>query len=271
MPEGDTITRTARTLDRALRGEIVTALESPLPALAAAIGRHRLLGQQVAAVDAHGKHLLLRFSDGALLHTHQGMRGEWHLYRPRRARQRPASLARVVLETPNVVAVCFGAPVVEILSPLAQRGHSWLRRLGPDPLHASFDASAGVRRLRERGGREIGVALLDQGGIAGVGNASPSCCSCAASARSRPSPSSRTPSSSGSWQPRRASCGATWGPVCAARHPPSRPRRSGSTGAPDSRAAAAGRPSRGGFRASRRAPATGARAASPARVSAPSR
>jgi endonuclease-8 len=170
MPEGDTITRTARALDRALRGEIVTALQSPLPRLAAAIGRHRLLGQQVAAVDAHGKHLLLRFSDGAVLHTHQGMRGEWHLYRPKRAWQRPAWLARVVLETPNVVAVCFGAPVVEILSPLAQRGHSWLRRLGPDPLHASFDASAGVRRLRERGGREIGVALLDQGGIAGVGN-----------------------------------------------------------------------------------------------------
>jgi endonuclease-8 len=45
-------------------------------------------------------------------------------------------------------------------------------QLGPDPLGAGFEAAEATARLRRLGAsREIGDALLDQGIIAGIGNA----------------------------------------------------------------------------------------------------
>jgi endonuclease-8 len=42
--------------------------------------------------------------------------------------------------------------------------------LGPDVLSESFDANEAVRRLRERADLPIGVAIMDQKAVAGVGN-----------------------------------------------------------------------------------------------------
>ena len=81
MPEGDTIWRTARTLHAALAGKTVVAFESSLPPVTAASRRLGVVGQPIEAVEARGKHLLVRFAGGAVLHTHQGMRGSWRLYR----------------------------------------------------------------------------------------------------------------------------------------------------------------------------------------------
>jgi len=170
MPEGDTIWRTARTLDGVLVGRMVTGLTSPLPEVAAAARRFRLVGQTVAAVESNGKHLLIRFSDGATLHTHQRMTGSWHLYRVGTPWRKPARAARVVLETVEVTAVCFSAPVVEVLPPGRSAAHPALQRLGPDLLSSEFDAAEARRRLRDRSGDEIGAALLDQTALAGIGN-----------------------------------------------------------------------------------------------------
>jgi endonuclease VIII len=170
MPEGDTIHRTARTLDAALAGRRVTGFESPLVALQAAASAHSLVGQRIGGVEAQGKHLLLRFERGATLHSHMGMRGSWHLYRPQSAWRKPRRLARVILSTAEVIAVCFSAPVVALLSPSQLRVHPGLRRLGPDAVAPEFDPELARARLRERAELEIGVALLDQKAFAGVGN-----------------------------------------------------------------------------------------------------
>jgi endonuclease-8 len=170
MPEGDTILRTARALDRSLAGRPVTAFTSPLPAVAAAARRLGLVGRTVEGVQARGKHLLVAFSGGPVLHTHQGMRGSWHLYRPGRPWPLPAPLARAVIETEQVLAVCFLSPTVELLSAGGAASHPGLARLGPDPLQADFDATAARARLRARDALEIAPALLDQGALAGVGN-----------------------------------------------------------------------------------------------------
>jgi formamidopyrimidine-DNA glycosylase len=39
-------------------------------------------GTTITAVDAEGKHLLMHFSDGHVLHTHMQMTGAWHMYAP---------------------------------------------------------------------------------------------------------------------------------------------------------------------------------------------
>jgi endonuclease-8 len=124
----------------------------------------------VTAVESRGKHLLVRFAAGPVLHTHLRMRGSWHLYRPGSAWRRPPRAARVVVETPEAVAVCFAAPVVELLSPAEEAAHPVLRALGPDVMAPGFPVSAVVERLRAHAQAEIGEALLDQTLVAGVGN-----------------------------------------------------------------------------------------------------
>src|SRR5439155_1315917 len=83
-----------------------------------------------------------------VLHTHMRMTGAWHVYRAGDKWRRPASQARLVLEAGDHVAVCFNAPVVELLRPEAERVHPALRRLGPDILDDPLDVEVIVRRAR---------------------------------------------------------------------------------------------------------------------------
>ncbi len=181
MPEGDTIHRSARTLARLLTDREVRRAESTARAVQA-VGLRRLVGQTVARVEARGKHLLIWFApSGLALHTHMRMTGSWHVYAPGERWRRPPHLARFILEVPEAVAVCFSAPVCELLSPGQVERHPSLARLGPDPLEGveSAEGTPGddeelLRRARERldarAEEEIGVALLDQAVLAGVGN-----------------------------------------------------------------------------------------------------
>ena len=100
------------------------------------------------------------------------MNGSWHRYRPGERWRRPAGRARLVLEVPGAVAVCFDAPVVELLEQRAETLHPSLGRLGPDLLAPEFDADEAIRRLRDpsRAGMSIAEALLDQRALAGIGN-----------------------------------------------------------------------------------------------------
>ena len=40
----------------------------------------RFVGTTVDKVEAKGKHLLMQFSSGDVLHTHMRMTGSWHVY-----------------------------------------------------------------------------------------------------------------------------------------------------------------------------------------------
>jgi endonuclease-8 len=122
MPEGDTIYRAAQTLTRAIGGKIIRRARSPLPALAE--GAESLAGRSVEAVEAHGKHLLIRFDDGRALHSHMRMTGSWHIYRPGEAWQKPERAARFVIETEDFVAVCFNAPVVDLVRTITKPASS---------------------------------------------------------------------------------------------------------------------------------------------------
>jgi endonuclease-8 len=75
-----------------------------------------------------------------------------------------------VIETADAVALCFLSPVVELLSPSEVATHPALARLGPDLLKPEFDPAQARRHLRERAHVQIGVALVDQTALAGIGN-----------------------------------------------------------------------------------------------------
>lgn len=175
MPEGDTIAQSAATLAGVLVGRAVTRFRSTVAGVEARAAALGVVGSRIEAVEARGKHLLIRFSGdgsagGAVLRTHMRMTGSWHLYRVGTRWQRPAGFARVILEAGDVVAVCFSAPEVELLSAGQASGHAGLQRLGPDLLAPDLDEAEALARLRAASDLEIADALLDQSMVAGIGN-----------------------------------------------------------------------------------------------------
>lgn len=171
MPEGDTLHRTAAGLAPHLVGRAVTAAR----VRAGGPQVERIVGATVETVEAVGKNLLIRFDNGLALRTHLRMNGSWHRYRPGEAWRRSPGRARLVLEVPGAVAVCFDAPVVELFETRAEAIHPTIARLGPDLLDPGWTdahAAEAVRRLRDPARAELTIseALLDQRALAGIGN-----------------------------------------------------------------------------------------------------
>ncbi|MBS42253.1 MAG: DNA glycosylase [Nocardioides sp.] len=167
MPEGDTVFRAARLLDRSLTGDRLVAADLRVPQHATV----DLVGATVVGTASRGKHLLTRVdADGErlTLHTHLKMEGAWRVLRPGGRWPRPARQARVVLTTARRQAVGFSLGVVELL-PTADEddvvGH-----LGPDLLGPGWDPEEALRRLRADPDRPLVEALLDQRNLAGIGN-----------------------------------------------------------------------------------------------------
>jgi endonuclease-8 len=168
VPEGDSLARTAAGLRPYLVGRTVTAARGRLPGPQV----ERVVGAAVTAVDSVGKNLLIRFDNGLEIRTHLRMNGSWHRYRPGERWHRAPSRARLVLEVPGAVAVCFDAPTIELFEQRTESLHPSLSRLGPDLLAPDFDAAEAHRRLRHpsRSDAPIAEALLDQTALAGIGN-----------------------------------------------------------------------------------------------------
>ncbi len=168
MPEGDTLHRTAAALRPHLVDRAVLAARARLPGPRADL----LVGTTVVSVDARGKNLLIGFDSGLELRTHLGMHGSWHRYRPGETWRRAPARARIVIEVPGSVVVCFDAPTVELLETRAEHLHRPLGGLGPDLLGPLLDETEAVARLRspERAGVAVAEALLDQRAVAGIGN-----------------------------------------------------------------------------------------------------
>jgi endonuclease-8 len=167
VPEGDNLARISDVLRRALVGQTVGSARGR-----AAAQFDRLAGSQVESVEARGKHLLIGFDNGLTLHTHLGLVGSWHRYRPGERWRRAPARAAAVIETPVSVAVCFDPMTVELIETRALPLHPALAKLGPDASTAEFDADAALSRLAsvDRQATAIGDALLDQQVLAGVGN-----------------------------------------------------------------------------------------------------
>ncbi|HEY8282234.1 MAG TPA: DNA-formamidopyrimidine glycosylase family protein, partial [Leifsonia sp.] len=163
MPEGDTVWRTARRLDAALAGRVLTATDFRVPAYATV----DLSGRRVDEVVSRGKHLLARIGDQTV-HSHLKMEGSWELYEPGARWRHPAHQARAVLNTEEVSAVGFLLGILEVIP--RDREEDTVGYLGPDLLSSGWDADEAVRRLAAHPEQPIAVALLDQRNLAGLGN-----------------------------------------------------------------------------------------------------
>jgi endonuclease-8 len=169
MPEGDTIFKAARTLNRALAGQQVTQFDTVLVQLARINVDEPVAGRTVESIEATGKHLLMRFSGDLVLRTHMRMNGSWHIYRPGEPWQKPRHAMRILIGTKEWIAVAFHVYVAEFIRETQLACHPTIATLGPDVLGA-FDRAEAVRRIRAQGASPISDVLLMQRVIAGIGN-----------------------------------------------------------------------------------------------------
>jgi endonuclease-8 len=146
MPEGDTLFRTARALDRALAGRTVERAVS------------------------RGKWLFLSFSGDAILVTHMLMRGSWHIYRPGEPWQLPATEMRIAIETAEINAIAFNVPVAEMHTAASLARRAGIPPASADLLSPEFDPAAAAVRIASHPGESIADVLLHQNVLAGVGN-----------------------------------------------------------------------------------------------------
>ena len=171
MPEGDTIHHAANRIRPVLVGRVPQEILTPQPRHRADRWPERLAGRAVTAVDARGKHLLLRFDGDLVLHSHLRMTGAWRVYRAGERWRRGRGRAWLVLHAAGHEVVQFDGPVLELMTEARSRSDQRLAGLGPDILGPGLDESRVLRRLRDDDPtRPIGDALLDQRTLAGVGN-----------------------------------------------------------------------------------------------------
>ena len=171
MPEGDTIHYAARRIRPILEGHVPDEVATPHRRLAADRWPERLAGRAVRSVDAHGKHLFLRFEGDLTIHSHLRMTGSWGTYARGQRWRRSPRRAWLVLRRGDGEVVQFDGPVLELLTEARTRFDHRLTSLGPDILAAELDERQFLRRLRQDDPtRPIGDALLDQRTIAGIGN-----------------------------------------------------------------------------------------------------
>lgn len=152
----------------ALAGQELTRSDFRVPSLATV----DLAGFTVGEVTARGKHMLTRIkatgSRALTIHTHFRMDGSWQLYHRGERWRRPGHQARLVLDTQTWQAVGFLLHDVRVVA--TEDEQQLVGHLGPDLLGQDCDAAEAVRRLSAAPDHEIGLALLDQRNLAGIGN-----------------------------------------------------------------------------------------------------
>lgn len=167
MPEGDILRRTARRLDQALAGEVLTRAEVRWPTP----GEVDLVGRTVLGTVSYGKHLLTRFDDSRTLHTHLRMEGSWAIARtgaPAAAAR--GAFVRVVLGTEAWTAIGTRIGMLDVTA--TRDEHTLIGHLGPDILDPTFPClglAEALRRWAAQGATPIAEVLLDQRVIAGIG------------------------------------------------------------------------------------------------------
>jgi len=152
MPEGDTIHHAARRVGAALVGQAIESIEMPHPRHRLDRWPQRLANRAVESVDAHGKHLFLRFEGGLTLHSHLRMGGKWGVYRRGERWRRATHRAWLVIRTAAHEVVQFDGPVLELMTESRTRFDRRLAALGPDILAPDLrdDHSGATPRWDER-------------------------------------------------------------------------------------------------------------------------
>jgi endonuclease-8 len=167
MPEGHTIHRLARDQTLTLARQTLR-VSSPQGRFAA--GAKELDGRRLGRIEAAGKHLFYHFgrrgkAAAVVLHVHLGLFGKYRTHDNPPPPPRGAVRVRFIAKRHTVDL--NGPNQCEVISPAEAK--DLIDRLGPDPLRDDADPARAWQRINASR-QPIGLLLMDQGVIAGIGN-----------------------------------------------------------------------------------------------------
>lgn len=162
MPEGHTVHRLARDLQRTL-GDRPLRATSPQGRFSK--GAARLDGHHLVRAEAWGKYLFCDVGTPEALHVHLGLIGKFRR-RPSPPPE-PVGAVRLRLEGDAATWDLSGPTRCELVTLDEQQ--QIVGRLGADPLRRDADVATARARVAATS-RPIGAVLLDQAVIAGIGN-----------------------------------------------------------------------------------------------------
>jgi len=169
MPEGPEIRRAADRIARVLAGRRVVSVEFHVPTLA----RHAraLSGAHVVSVTPRSKALLIHFSTGAILYSHNQLYGRWSVDRASKAPTSRRAL-RVAIATKDHVARLYSATDIDVLDGVTLAAHPYVSQLGLELLDDTTTIEDAIRQAHAAPFQRRALAglLLDQGFYAGLGN-----------------------------------------------------------------------------------------------------
>ncbi|TDC54629.1 Fpg/Nei family DNA glycosylase [Jiangella ureilytica] len=163
MPEGHTIHRLAGELTAAFGGRPV-GVASPQGRFAA--GAAVVDGSVLEGAQAYGKHLFIGFAGRRWVHVHLGLYGKFGVVAAPVPPGPVVGEVRMRLTAADAHADLRGPTRCEVIGDDEKAAVE--ARLGPDPLRGDDPAPALARIGRSRA--PIGVLLMDQAVVAGVGN-----------------------------------------------------------------------------------------------------
>ena len=169
MPEGPEIHRVAGRLNEALGGRTPDAIQFHYPPIA---GKARTVrGKSISRVRSHGKALLIDFSNGLTLYSHNQLYGLWYIGQPENDPFTHRQL-RVEIRSLGVTARLYSASSIELWKTDRLHQHPFLSKLGPDVLDPNLSETFLIDHMKQPRFRakRLHTLLLDQHFIAGIGN-----------------------------------------------------------------------------------------------------
>jgi len=171
MPEGHTVHRTANQFNALFAGKPLK-IDSPQGRFSA--GAAQVSGRLLNRAFAVGKQLFLEFDGGLFVRIHLGIYGKWRWYDgaalQRTLSEAPIGQVRARFYTSDAMADLRGPTVCEVI--YAEEMARVRDQLGPDPLSPDESGSELQRFIVrvQRSKQPIGILLMDQSVISGVGN-----------------------------------------------------------------------------------------------------
>jgi len=166
MVEGPTAKAYALRIRNEFQNEIVRDVFARSKRIFVSI--EELISKRFLSSDSLGKNIIL-FLNGLAIRIHLMMFGSIHIYRVDEPLLKPMRRVRLQIKSEKKKLVVYNAPIIEIDK--SERILERLRRnLGPDPLSDDWNREKAIRNIMKFPGEKIGVILLDQSVIAGIGN-----------------------------------------------------------------------------------------------------
>ncbi|AIC96398.1 endonuclease VIII [Shouchella lehensis] len=169
MPEGPEIRRAAFEVEQAVKGQTLVEVYFAFPHLKE--HEDHLVAAKVEAVRTKGKAMLIHFSNGYSIYSHNQLYGKWMI---RKAFTYPTTKRqlRLALYTEKKAALLYSASDIEVLKTDELINHPFIAKAGPDVLSDDVTESLLLERMQSSTfkNRSWSALLLDQGFVAGNGN-----------------------------------------------------------------------------------------------------